>query len=107
MGRTARALGPAPTAAVEGPTVEDGPAAEEGLTAEEGPVAAMSAVGDPAAAEEGPTAGKDGPWRTRGLKVWAPLVFSISESWKRAAKEDELKFSDTGRRICNVKMKWD
>ena len=55
MGRTAWALGPAPTAAAKGPA------------AEEGPAAAMSAVGDPAAAEEGPAADRDGPWCTRGL----------------------------------------
>ena len=68
VGRTAGALRPAPTTAAEGLAVEDGPAA------------ATSAVGDPAAAEEGPAVGEDGPWCTRGLKVWAPLVFSISES---------------------------
>ena len=39
VGRTTGALGPAPTAASEGPA------------AEEGPAAAMSAAGDPAAAE--------------------------------------------------------
>ena len=65
MGRTTGALGPA---------LEDGPAAEEG------PAAATSAVGDPAVAEEGQAAGGEGPWRTRGRKVWAPLVFAISES---------------------------
>ena len=101
MGRTTGALGPVPTAAAEGPAAEDGPAVEEG------PAAATSAAGDPAAAEEGSAAGGDEPWRTHGLKVWAPLVFSISESWKIAAKEEEMKFSDTGRRICKVKMKWD
>ena len=74
MGLTAGAPGPVPTAAAEEPTTEKGSAAEEG------PAAAPSAVGDPAAAEEGPTAGGDGPWHTRGLKVWAPLVFAISES---------------------------
>ena len=55
VGRTAGALGPAPTAAAEGPTVEDGLAA------------ATSAGVDPAAAEEESTTGEDGPWRTRGL----------------------------------------
>ena len=49
MGRTAGALGPAPTAATEGPTAEDGPAA------------ATSAVGDPAAAKEGSAVGETGP----------------------------------------------
>ena len=49
VGRTAGALGPAPTAAVEG------------LAAEEGSAAAMSAAGDPAVAEEGPAAEGDGP----------------------------------------------
>ena len=48
VGRTAGALGPGPTMVSEGPA------------AEEGPAAAMSAEGDPTAAEEG-------PWRTRGL----------------------------------------
>ena len=43
-------------------------------------MAAKSATGDPAEAEEGPAVGEDGPWHTRGLKVWAPLVFAISES---------------------------
>ena len=76
MGGTVGALGPAPTAAAEGPATEEGPAEEEGLAV------AMSAVGDPAAAEEGPTAEGDGPWSTCGLKVWAPLVFAISEPEK-------------------------
>ena len=74
MGRTVGALGPAPTATTKGPVVEEGTAVEEG------PVAATSAAGDPATTEEGTEAGGDGPWRTRGLKVWAPLVFAISES---------------------------
>ena len=55
MGCTAGALGLAPTAAAEGPAVEDGSVAEDG------PTAATSAVGDPAAAEEGPTVREDGP----------------------------------------------
>ena len=42
-----------------------GPAA----TAAEGPAAAMSAAEDLAAAGEGPVAGEEGPWLTRGLKV--------------------------------------
>ena len=54
-GHTAGALGPAPTAAAEGPAAEDGP------------TAATSAAGDPATAEEEPATGEDGPWRTRGL----------------------------------------
>ena len=61
MGRTAGALGPVPTAAAEGPAVEDGPAAGKW------PTAATSAAGDPAAEEEGPAAEGDWPWRTRGL----------------------------------------
>ena len=76
MGRTAGALEPAPTATAEGPATEEGPAEEEGLAA------AMSAAGDLATAEEGPTAEGDGPWSTCGLKVWAHLVFSISEPEK-------------------------
>ena len=68
MGRRAGALGSTPTAAAEGPAAEDGPAA------------ATSSSEDPAAAEEGLMVGGDGPWRTRGLKVLAPLVFAISES---------------------------
>ena len=66
------ALRPAPTTVAEGPAVE-GPVVEEGLAA------VMSAVRDPAAAKKGPAAGGEGPWCTRGLKVWAPLVFAISE----------------------------
>ena len=68
MGRTAGALRSTPTAVAEGPAAADGPAA------------ATSASEDPAAAEEGLMVGEDGPWRTRGLKVLAPLVFAISES---------------------------
>ena len=48
VGHTAGALGLAPTAVAKGPAVEEGPAA------------AMSAAGDPAAVEEGPTAEGDG-----------------------------------------------
>ena len=66
MGRTTEALGPAPTAAVEGPTA-DGLTAEDGPAAEDRPAAATLAAGDPAAVEEGPTTGEDGPWSTRDL----------------------------------------
>ena len=61
MGRTAGALGSAPTTAAEGPTAEDGPATEDR------PAAATSVAGDPAVVEEGLAVGEDGPWRTRGL----------------------------------------
>ena len=74
MGLKIGALGQMPTTAAEGP------AAEDGLAAEDGPTAATSAAGDPTIVEEGPAVGRDGPWRTRGQKVWALLVFSISES---------------------------
>ena len=46
-------------ATTEGPTIEGLAAAEE-----------------PTAVEE-PAAGGVGPWRTCGLKEWAPLVFAI------------------------------
>ena len=39
----------------------------EGPAAKEGPVAAMSAVGDPAAVKERPAEEGDGPWRTHDL----------------------------------------
>ena len=55
VGRTAGALGLAPTATAEGPAAKDGP------------TAATSVAGDPAAVEEEPTTGEDGPWCTRGL----------------------------------------
>ena len=60
VGRTAGALGPAPTAAAEGP-------AAEGPTVEDGSTVATSAAVYPATVEEESTTGEDGPWRTRGL----------------------------------------
>ena len=74
MGLTVGVLGPVPTTAAEGS------AAEDGLGIEDGPAAATSAAGDPTIVEEGPAAGGEGPWHTRGRKVWALLVFSIYES---------------------------
>ena len=44
-------------------------AGAEGPAAVVGPTAVMSAAEDPAAIGEGPVAGGEGPWRTRGLKV--------------------------------------
>ena len=56
-------LGLVPAVAAKGPAVE-GPAAEGPTAAEEPVVEVPAAVGV-------------GPWRTCGLKEWAPLVFPI------------------------------
>ena len=63
MGRTAGALGSAPTVTVERPTPEDGPAAENGSEA------ATSAAGDPATIEEGPAAGRRALAHPRPISV--------------------------------------
>ena len=64
MRRAAGTLGPAPTAAAKG--------AGDGIEA--GGIGAGYSRG---AAVEGLAAGGVGPWRTCGLKEWAPLVFAI------------------------------